>query len=374
MAHTFTFADGKTYDLLDVNQVYGIVEKLAKSTIDSVKSSNRLDFLNKGKIDNGTIIEDVMIELAESYTYNSNATDVFAKLVPSMKVQYFQDWSAGQWEATIEDFKIRKIISGQKTVSDIASEMLASLTNGADHEDYKTFKNLLKSVVDDSTLTECGTITATSTITDILEAIRNAVESFSFVNSQYVVANYETSCSLDDIRIVIPYAWMNKIDITTLANMFNMEKASLMAKIVKIDTSDDIIYIFDEKAFGAYTRMDELTSAYNAKGHYTNYYLTRDKLYYFSPLFKATYLNCSDFVGARYDVVFTVDDGTLPIANALIKILDVEILTDASGNATFNLHNGEYVYRIKKALFDDEYGTITIASASTTEAVSMTLS
>ena len=42
-----------------------------------------------------------------------------------------------------------------------------------------------------------------------------------------------------------------------------------MAKIVKIDTSDDIIYIFDEKAFGAYTRMDELTSAYNAKGHYT---------------------------------------------------------------------------------------------------------
>ena len=102
--------------------------------------------------------------------------------------------------------------------------------------------------------------------------------------------------------------------------------------------------------------------------------MTRDKLYYFSPLFKATYLNCSDFIGTRYDVVFTVDDGTDPIANALIKILDVEIRTDASGNATFNLHNGEYVYRVKKALYDDEYGTITIASANTTEAVSMTLS
>lgn len=372
MAHTFTFADGKTYDLLDVNQVYGIIEKLAKSTISSVKSSNRLDFLNKGKIDNGTIIEDIIVELAESYTYNPNATDVFAKLVPSMKVQYYQDWSAGQWQATIEDFKIRKVISGQKSVSDLTMEMLASLTNGADHEDYKAFKGLLKSTIA-STLTECGTITPTSTITDILETIRNAVESFTFVNNSYVVANYETSCSLEDIIIVIPYTWMNKIDITTLANMFNMEKASLMAQIVKIDTSDDIIYIFDQKAFGSYTRMDELTSQHNAKALNTNYFLTRDKLYYFSPLFKATFLNCSDFVGARYNAVFTVTDGVNPIANAIVKVLDIEILTNASGVATFNLHNGTYTYVVKKSLYSNEYGEVTIASGNEAVAIAMTL-
>ncbi len=295
---TYTHASGVTEDALTIQDVYGIIEKVAKVTLDNVQSVNPLAELDKGVVVNGTMIEKTLQLLAESFAYNKDAVDVFAKKNNNTITYYHDVWNRRQFQETAEDFEIRKILrSGDvDRLNDFIAVKIASLTEGANHEDFLAYKKMFKAVAEDATnpLVECGDIDDTSTMKDVLIAITNAVKSFTFVNDTYVQAGVATRTPLENIRIAIPYSLINRIDITTLANIFNLEKASMLARIIEIDTEDDIIYIFDKNAFGSYISVNEFTQQYNPKGLYMNYFLTQDKMFYFCPFFKATYLDCSE--------------------------------------------------------------------------------
>ena len=49
---------------------FELVFKIARSAIRKVQSSNPLQFIDKGTVENGVIIEDAIVKLAESYAFN----------------------------------------------------------------------------------------------------------------------------------------------------------------------------------------------------------------------------------------------------------------------------------------------------------------
>lgn len=75
-----------------------------------------------------------------------------------------------------------------------------------------------------------------------------------------------------------------------------------------------------------------------------------------------------------YTATFTVKDTQstpAAIAGAAVEVEGARLLTNASGQAVFNLRPGTYNYKVKAAGFKTQVGSITVTSSAVTQAVSM---
>lgn len=284
----------------DVSTVYNMAYKFARQTIDSVTSVNPLDELfNKGKVEYGKNIEESVLELLQKGAYDENAVDLFKATDPKFITRYYKDWSSGQFSTTVRLGEIRKILarglSERNTAESVAEKIVGNLTESDSFDRYKNEKAVLLSLKGaiDTAKTNAGAVT---TVNDLLKSIRNIVDGFQFINKKYVIAGIDNRTSFDDIFIVMPYEIKNAIDIDAMAYMFNMSKADLLAKILVTDATDGIVYVIDRRAVFQYNRLLELTNEWNGKALLTNYWLTVDDLYGYSPLFKATYIDASALV------------------------------------------------------------------------------
>lgn len=298
MAYADTnFEIGVDYSNLTVGDTYGVLEKIANTLIETVEGKNPFDVLNKGKVETGIIVEQIVAKLATAYAFDNTAVDVFAKTAPDLVVRYFQDWIENQFPCTIEEQEIKRIVGSVDNLSKLAGVMIASMTNAHDNDIYQTMLGLMTDVADDITPIQTKvTLSATPDANELITAIRDTIKTMTFCNSTYCPAGFVTKSAIDNIMLAIPYKVMNKLDVTKLANVYNLEKADLMGRIIETDQTDNYIFIFDKNAFGWYTRMLDVTSERNQKGHYTNYWLTAQELPYFSPLFNSTFIDADLFV------------------------------------------------------------------------------
>lgn len=276
-----------------VNSTYGLIETIAKQTFYGVEAKNPLSSFDKGNLTKGTDIEQWMIQLTESYAFDKTATDVFSAKDPTYLVRYFKDWTKRQYEQSVRDDDIRKILTGENSVEDVASKIVANLRATDDNEKYENMKAIfakIKSDMTEGSILPAGTAT---TATEFLKMVRNVVDEFQFMSSDYSIAGAKYRCPFERIRIVMPYGVKNSIDVEKLASLFHVEKAEIEARIDIIDTTDGIVYIVDEEAILHYNRLNEIENERNIKGRVDNYYLTTDDLFAYSPLFKTTYIDAS---------------------------------------------------------------------------------
>lgn len=295
-----TINTGSTSIPADASSVYSMAYKFAKQIIESVSSVNPLDELfNKGKIEYGKDVEEAVLELLQKGQYDENAVDLFVASDPTFIVRWYKEWSSGQFSTTVRLNEIRKILArglGERNTAEaVAEKIVSNLTESDSFDRYKNEKGVLRALVEAIYLANKSAGTA-STANELLKKVRDVVDDFQFINSNYVLANIENRASLDDIRIVMPYNIKNAIDIDAMAYMFNMEKADLLAKIVVTDETNNYVVIVDKRAVFQYNRLLELTDQWNGKALLTNYWYTVDDMYGYSPLFKATYIDASGMV------------------------------------------------------------------------------
>lgn len=277
-----------------VNDVYGLVEKIARQTIENAKAGRTaLDFMNKGTITNGSVLEQAIIKMAESKTYDKNAASDFIASNPSLVVKYFTDWTAKQWDTKIYNNEIKSVLTGATSEADIVAKIINSLYEGEKYEQFTAKKEILTQARTGSKITKAGTATATN---KLIELIRNVVYDFTFTNSNYYgvgVTGLKGSCDMNSINIVMGYNIYNLIDLDVLANAFNLSKVDLMAKISVTDDLSGYVYILDENAAGVVNKFREFTTAENAAALCRYYYLTTSEMLYYSPLFKCCYIDAT---------------------------------------------------------------------------------
>lgn len=75
-----------------------------------------------------------------------------------------------------------------------------------------------------------------------------------------------------------------------------------------------------------------------------------------------------------YTATFTVKDTQstpAAIEGAAVEVEGARLLTNASGQAVFNLRPGTYNYKVKAAGFKNQVGSITVTNAAVTQAVTL---
>ena len=286
----------------NVYEQYGdMIGKLARSFVRNVRAKNPLSVFDKGRINNGDTIENVVIGLLESQGYDSDGANALANQGEgNIVAEYFKDWLHKVYSVTLRPAELRKVRPeyAEDDVSDIATRIVGSLDQSAEHEHFIAFKEMLKwgatagSYGEGTALVNKGTIALKNGDIDykgILKQIKNLVDGMGFVNSGYNAKGIEKSTLKEDIYIVMPFEIKNSIDVDELAGVFNLSKAEIESKLILTDTGDNYIYVVDKNAILSFTRLYEVRIQDNAKGNFWNYFLHVERLMALSPLFDAVY-------------------------------------------------------------------------------------
>lgn len=277
--------------------VLGPIEKIARQAVYNVIADDRLSPLEKGALNNGADVEQIVVQLAESTAYNPDSVTNFSASNPNLAVRYFKAHTERTYKVKVADKEIRKIrLAGSE--EDIAGMIASSLSNGFIQENYEAIRDMF---ADENVRDTAVTLSATvenNNYTAILLAIKNAVSGMTFVNDDYNGAGIRRRTRLDDIVILMPYTVKNAIDVNELAGVFNLSKDELPGRMIEIDSANaDFIYILDRNAAQIYTFYYGMESARNIDGKYTEFNLTVDKMYGLSPLFDVTSIHLIEPAG-----------------------------------------------------------------------------
>ena len=298
-----TLTGSGKFPLLE-NEVYGLVETIASQNIRAAASSNRInDAFYEYDVTDGSVIEEAVIAMAEKQDFVNTGAPDLKPVDPTLYVKYFNNWEKAQFETSTRITDIRTIIANKGVgFEEVVSQIIGTLTEGEGYYDYKKERDIIANAdvgVDVSAALFGGQVPANAK--GIIYCAREMYNAIKATN-QYGGVPYPHATPVEDVRIAISESVLNLIDVTELANVFNLSKEELFGKLVVLpydeDGDESKLLVYDRKALGRGTRLFEYSQDKIGKGLYTNHYLTTDRIYFYNQLFKAFKLDVSKAVAA----------------------------------------------------------------------------
>ena len=286
------------------NAFLDAVETIAQQNIRAVESTNLIeDAFYEYEVDDGKVIEEAIIEMAEAQAFVPTAEGAqpdLSPLDPKLHIKYFNKWEEKQFKTTLRRDEIRAIIARGESAEAVASRIMGTLTSGEGDYDYTQ----MRSVIEDATV-------GVNAVTDVLGnkkpknmkgvmyAIRKMFNAIKATNQKGGVP-CKQGVPVEDIRIAISEDVLALIDMVELANVFNLSKEELFGKLVIIPFDADYdaskILVYDRKALGRGTRLFEYGQDILGLARYSNHGLTTSRAYFYNSLFKALALDVTDAV------------------------------------------------------------------------------
>lgn len=343
--NTITTLEGSAEFPANANDVYGLIETIASQNIRGLKSANKIvDGLFDYDVENGKVIEEAVIEMAEAQAFDKTDFSLQPK-DPVVKPRYFNNWEAKQFQTTVRRDDIRAIIANKGVgLEDVVAEILDSLSQGEGNEDFIASRNLIYNAGFKNYRSILGGVP--SSMKGVIYALRDMYRHLISNNSDLTLHNYVSATPEEDVRIALSPKLLNLIDVVELANIFNLSKEELFGKLVIVDvddlsdhTYDGFAFVYDRKALGRATRIYDYTQDISGKARFSNHFLTVDRAYFHNGLFKGAYLDCSEAMeDAKGDIVGT------PTSYTVTKTLSHATTTSTVSSVYANeSYNAEFV-------------------------------
>lgn len=355
----------------NTNDVYDLVETIAVQNIRALKSTNRIvDGVYEYDIENGKVIEEAVIEMAEAQAFDKTKAD-FSPKDPVVHPKYFSNFDPVQFKTTIRRDDIRAIIANKGVgVEDVVSQIMDTLSQGEGNDDFIKTRELIFGADFKNYREILGGVPAS--MKGVIYALRDMYNHLKANNSDLTSAEYISATPSEDIRIALTPKVLNLIDVIELANTFNLSKEELFGKLVVVDC-DDIdeadwykVCVYDRKALGRATRIYDYTQDIIGSARYSNHYLTVERAYFHNGLFKGAYIDCTEAcVDAKADVVAE------PTSYSITKTL-TQVTTDSTvASVVLNeQYKADFACNEGYTLDDDSaVATVTMGGEALTDAI-----
>lgn len=286
------------------NSFLKAVETIAEQNVRAVESTNTIeDAFYEYSVKDGKVIEEAIIEMANAQAFTPTAEGAqpdLSPLDPKLHIKYFNEWATKQFKTTLRRDDIRAIIGRGESTESVASKILGTITTGEGDYDYSQ----MRSVIEDETVG----VDAASTVLGnkkpknmkgVMYALRKMFNTIKATNTKGGVP-CKQGVPVSDIRIAISEDALALIDMTELANLFNLSKEEILGKIVKLPYDENYsgtrVLVYDRKALGRGTRIYDYTYENLDTARYSNHVLTTERAYFYNSLFKALSLDISTAV------------------------------------------------------------------------------
>lgn len=319
----------------------------------------------KGDVEYGGMIEEVFVNLTRARDFapaKANARE-FQQVRPRISNAFHKmNWSA-QYTATIDRNDIRKAFRSADGVVGLIDKIVNTLrsSHNVDH------KLLVEYLVKRSILN--GSIKALATgdgndLTQLAVNNRSTAARFAMPTKRFNAAGVYTHTPKDDQWLIVDADTWAEYDVTVLANAFNMDKASLLNRTVVIDQWDDFDYerfedvneahkqiepftaeeteklshvravMCDLEAFQIYNLTYQTSDAWIASALRTNYFLTVERIYSWSPFSNAIAFVEDEYAPGDPETVTATVDSVSESAQSTVVTFTYDVPVGKNGNVS----------------------------------------
>lgn len=266
-----------------------LLNKLVKSVVHTKLFSNPLKSLKQGTKPLGDTIEEIYNNFLKGVEYDSEGADLLNRNLPDTKTVYHRMNYQMQYPITVNREQLSKAFMSYDALNSFISNIINSLYNSAELDEFTNMKQLFSSALTKNamkTVEIADPLLSKENGQEFIKTVKTVSGLMSFPSEDW--NGYLTAQSTDTLPIktfsrkneqilILDTATDTSVSVDVLATTFNMSVSEFndTRKIV-IDVFPDKdvrAVLVDESFFQVYDDLFNITSFYNGKGLYTNYYL-----------------------------------------------------------------------------------------------------
>ena len=289
------------------------VAKFASQYIYALESSNPLEqYFPLEDVTDGKEVEISVIGKAEAQAFDRTGANIWKDHPPKISTIYNpKDWDAKQFIETLRIDEIRAAMARGQSAEETAAKIIDATTQGDANYRYKQLREVMTATdffKDYSKI--CGY--KPKNMQGVLLLCKDAYAHLAASNNDSTAqTDIEMETPAADIYTLIPSKVLNLLDTTELANVYNLEKAGLIGKIVPVNV-DDLdksfwykVRVCDRKVVRRYRRIYDYLVDRNNTGRFEQHILTSECLTFLCGLFKAVEIDCTAACEAKLTEIAT---------------------------------------------------------------------
>jgi len=341
-----------------------LVNRIVYTQFETKYFRNPLQVLEGDRIPLGYAGQEIYVNPAKGRKYNVNDfAGLLQKYEADVKVQYTAVNSDLQYPVTVTRHKLKQAFVSWDSLERFIDELSNSLYNGAYIDEYRFTKELISGAYKSNS----AQIRVVQNVNTRALAREFTVQARTlFLNMQSPSTEYNSWSKLggygkpittwtnpEDIVFIIRNDIRSYLDVMSLANAFNLDKATLLGNIITVDNfdqyDDDGNKIFDgsnivgfigDKSWFRIKRQDMyLDEFYNANNRTWQYYLNLTKMYNYSLFANGVILATAEPSVSITSMKF-VETGPISVTVGEEVTLNIET-TPITGNTTITYSDGD---------------------------------
>lgn len=299
------------YDALPNEFLHSLINRIGRVVIQSKSYLNPLREFKKGVMEFGDTIEEIFVNAAKAIAYtpepaSDNLCDVFEVFTPDVQARFHRINRRDTYPVTINNDLLRTAFLSWQGIESLIANIVDSLYTGDEYDEFILMKHLVfdygnkgkfyqvhvDGFADNDTYdTRKG---KARTISAQLRAYSNML---TFMSDKYNYAGVLTHTPLRDQIVLINPTYDAFIDVDSLADAFQMDKADFLARRILIDDfgglDETVAILVDRNWFMVVDAFFQFTEAYNARHLYWNYFF-----HHFEILSTSEFANAIEFTTA----------------------------------------------------------------------------
>ena len=284
------------YAMIDDNNIMvanefmtSLLNKLVKSVVHTKLFTNPLKSLKSGTKPLGDTVEEIYNNFLKGQIYDDTGAELLKRNKPDTKTVYHRMNYQMQYPVTVSREQLSKAFVSYDALESYITNIINQLYNSAELDEFMNIKKLITSALTKNAMVKvkvADPLTSEANGKEFIKTVKTVSKLMTFPSTSYNA--YLTAQDTDTIPVttfsrkdeqilILPASVDVSTNIDVLASLFNMSVAEFndTRKIV-VDEFDDANIrglLVDEAFFQVFDDLFTITSFYNGKGLYTNYYL-----------------------------------------------------------------------------------------------------
>lgn len=278
-----------------------LYNKVLYQTVADMDFTNPFKKYDSFPIKFGDTVENIFVEMPKGYTFNKNATDPFAKVVPSVKTLYASINYELQYETTVQDSLLRRACLSEYGFMNLIDTIVGALAKSMSLDEYSATITMLNNAdiyaKGFETVTRGSTDSETASI--ITKKIVNTVSHMKLPEKGNNKLGVMQTSRPEDLLLIIKVDLLDSINLDYLEGVYNLSKVDLLKNIIPVGSfqvededgtlkgTDIDFVVIDTKGFDNHVALQDGGMIYNPKGKYTNHFYNLWKVISFKYFYNA---------------------------------------------------------------------------------------
>lgn len=283
-----------------------LTNQVAKQLFFSKAYENPYKLFNRGMLPFGKSIESIFVDIikGKQRTHETNttnlATDLLAREVPNVKVEYYSENFRHQYKTTITDEELKGAFRAENGLSSMTGRILQAPLTSIEYDMQEMVLHALPELKGGKATinkTAYSAMTEEEKAKILVKTIKSQVIKMGFLNNEHNGQGVMSFSKPQDLVVFLDPDMMANIDVELLAQAFNISKAEVPLHVLPVpkftkrtvtpsegdgettvtysEDTDCLAIICDKDAIQIYETLNSSESFRNPQGIYTNIFFNR---------------------------------------------------------------------------------------------------